>query len=239
MESLRPTGLFSEIIDLDEVDSTNRYALDEGRPGLLVRARRQTAGRGRRGRTWFSPEGENLYMTATLSPPRVRFPIVAGIAARAAIARLVPAASVTLKWPNDIIVAARKVCGILCETRAGLTAIGMGINVNQTAWPEDLGHRAVSLRQVAGCEFRLDEVAMTVAGELSAWIETFQREGFGPVRAEFLKHGLLREYEVFDDANRPCSIIDLTMDGRLVIESGGRRRSLSSESISIGWKDSL
>lgn len=239
MRTLKPSGLFTQIIDLDEVDSTNRYALDAGRPGLIVRARLQTAGRGRRGRTWYSPEGNNLYMTATLAPPQERFPVIAGIAARAAVARLVPSAAVDLKWPNDVVVSGRKVCGILCETRAGLTAIGMGVNVNQRVWPGGLVHQAVSLRELTGSEFDLDEVAVAVVRELSAWVETYYARGFAPLRLEFLEHGLLKEYEVFDDRHRPCSIIDLSMDGHLVIESGGIRRSLVSEGISIGWEEEL
>jgi len=237
MGTLQPAGLFHEIIELDEVDSTNRYALDEARPGLLVRARRQTSGRGRRGRSWFSPKGDNLYMTATLAPPRDHLPIIAGIAVRAAIARLIPCAAVALKWPNDIVVSGRKICGILCETRAGLTAVGMGINVNQSEWPEGLAHRAVSLRQIAGRVFDLDEIASMMAGDLSVWTETYDAQGFVPLRTEFLEHGLLKGYEVFDDRGRLCSIVDLTQDGHLVIESDGGRRSLVGESISIGWKD--
>ena len=69
MNLLKSKGLITEVIDLAEVDSTNQYALSAGRPGLLVRSRVQTAGRGRRGRTWYSSKGENVYMTVTLTPP--------------------------------------------------------------------------------------------------------------------------------------------------------------------------
>ncbi|HPR54382.1 MAG TPA: biotin--[acetyl-CoA-carboxylase] ligase [Deltaproteobacteria bacterium] len=236
MKDRGPAGLFPEVIDLAEVDSTNRYALDEGRPGLLVRAMVQTAGRGRRGRQWHSPEGENLTMTATLTPPDQRYPIIAGTAVRSALAALAPSTAVSLKWPNDVVIDGRKVCGILCESRADITAIGMGVNVNQTVWPGDLEHRAASLRQLTGRRFDLDEVAMAVAAELSGWIRTYREHGFEPVRQEFLRHGSLQDYAVLDDQGRRCSIVDLTPDGYLIIEVAGDRRVLVSESISIGWE---
>jgi BirA family biotin operon repressor/biotin-[acetyl-CoA-carboxylase] ligase len=237
MGLLGPTPLFGEVIDLAEVDSTNRYALDEGRPGLLVRARRQTAGRGRRGRQWFSPEGENLYLTFTMAGAEERYPVIAGVAVREALAALAPDVPVGIKWPNDLVMDGRKVCGILCEARAGITAVGMGINVNQTRWPGDLERRAISLRQATGREYDLDEVASGVAVSTTSWMETFRVQGFDPVRQAFLGHGLLQGYEVFDDAGRPCTIEDITMDGHLVIRVNGERRTLISETISIGWQE--
>ncbi|HQI82938.1 MAG TPA: biotin--[acetyl-CoA-carboxylase] ligase, partial [Deltaproteobacteria bacterium] len=103
MGSPSPTPLFGEVIELAEVDSTNRYALDAGRPGLLVRARRQTAGRGRRGRQWFSPHGENLYLTFTMAGAEERYPIIAGVAVREALAGMAPEFPVAIKWPNDLV----------------------------------------------------------------------------------------------------------------------------------------
>ncbi len=147
MEPLKSKKIITEFIELNQVDSTNQYALDKSRPGLLVTARAQNAGRGRRGRPWFSPAGENVYMTLTVAPPEERYPIIAGVAVRAAIAGLVPDEAVAVKWPNDIVISGRKVCGILCETRGPITAIGIGVNVNQQAWPKELEHRACSLKQ--------------------------------------------------------------------------------------------
>ena len=230
-----PSGIISEIIELEEVDSTNRYALDSGRPGLLVRAHIQTAGRGRRGRTWFSPAGENLYMTITLAPPEPRYPIIAGVAVRAALADLVGRHNVAIKWPNDIVVSGKKVCGILCEMKSGITAVGIGVNVNQEVWPAELGERSVSLNQVSHHRFSVDEVARAVANKLGLWVDVFRSRGFSPVRDEFLCHGLLEGYEVFDEKGKRCTIVDLTAEGHLVIDIQGVRRILIHEPVSLGW----
>ena len=138
MKSFQHMGIIEEIIELDSVDSTNRYALDAGRAGLLVRSLSQTSGRGRRGRAWSSPEGENLYMSITLAPPEERYPIIAGIAVREALASLLNVVEVAIKWPNDVIITGKKVSGILCETRGDITVVGIGVNVNRISWPEDL-----------------------------------------------------------------------------------------------------
>lgn len=229
------SGIITESIELAEVDSTNRYALDAARPGLLISSLVQTAGRGRRGRPWFSPAGENLYMTLTLTPPEERYPVIAGVAVREALAELVPRLKVEIKWPNDVIIKGRKVCGILCEAKGGIAAIGIGVNVNRKAWPMDLDHRAVSLLQVTGRTFSIDEVKSAVIDKLCSWIETFRIRGFGPVREEFVQHGMLEGHEVFDEAGSPCSIMGMTMEGHLVISVNGQERAVMHEPVSLGW----
>lgn len=235
MHPLVSRGLITEVIELAEVGSTNQYALDTGKPGLLVRARVQTAGRGRRGRLWHSPAGENLYLTVTLSPLEERYSIIAGVAVRSAIAGLLPHQSVEIKWPNDIVISGKKVCGILCEARGAITAIGIGVNVNQRTWPADLEHRAISLNQASASMFDIDEVANVVAEHLCRWIEMFRSQGFGHIRNEFLRYGLLAGYKVYDDKGLPCTIVDLTIHGHLVIDVLGERKTLIHESISLGW----
>lgn len=143
-------GLVQEYRELDAVDSTNRYALDAGIVGLLVTARSQTRGRGTKGRTWFSPHDTNLYLTVTLGEPDQRFPIVTGVAVHDALSELCRGIEVEIKWPNDIMISGKKVCGILCESKGALTAIGIGINVRQTAWPDDLIETATSLSAATG-----------------------------------------------------------------------------------------
>jgi BirA family biotin operon repressor/biotin-[acetyl-CoA-carboxylase] ligase len=235
MKTFHPTGLIEEVIDLAVVDSTNRYALDEGRKGILVRARSQVSGRGRRGRVWFSPEGQNLYMTITFTPPEERYPLIAGVAVRGALASLLGGADVEIKWPNDVIVSGKKLCGILCEARGAITAVGIGVNVNQTVWPDDLEHRATSLRQISSERFDLDDVTAAVIEHLSRWIEMFLTQGFGPVRDEFLRYGLLKGYDLFTESNEKCTIADLDMDGHLIIRVSGKLKKLQYETIFISW----
>ena len=138
----------TEYLELDEVDSTNRVALDAGREGLLVTARSQSSGRGTKGRTWFSPCGTNLYLTVTMGEADQRYPLVAGVAMHEAVSSFLPGNDVCIKWPNDILVSRQKVCGILCESRGPVTAVGIGMNVNQLVWPDDLEGSATSLAQV-------------------------------------------------------------------------------------------
>ncbi len=224
-------GFIDEFIDLPVIDSTNRYALDTGREGLLVRAGSQTAGRGRRGRSWFSPDSLNLYMTITLSPPEERYPLLAGVSVREALSLLLDGPRLEIKWPNDIIFSGKKVCGILCETRGGITAAGIGVNVNQDAWPEGLGDTATSLKEISSRTFSLDEVTEKVVRHFALWRKRFSESGFGAVREEFLRHGMLKDYRLSTEDSEPCAIRDMDMNGHLVIEVSGRTRSLHFETV--------
>jgi BirA family biotin operon repressor/biotin-[acetyl-CoA-carboxylase] ligase len=126
--------------------------------GAVVIADAQTAGRGRRGREWFSPPGSGLYVSLVLTPRRVptddsRATTLLTLAAGVALAEAVETATglaVDLKWPNDLHVSARKVAGILAEAAPGALAaapivLGYGINVGPMAYPPELGGRATSL----------------------------------------------------------------------------------------------
>jgi len=148
-----------------EIDSTNNYArklaAEDYPEGTVVVADRQSAGRGRRGRTWYSPEGEGLYLSLILRP---RIPLKdlsrLSLVAAAALATtleeelgLLP----QIKWPNDILIKGRKVAGILNEAVTDMDGIeyivtGIGINVNIRAdeFPEDFRAPATSLQQELG-----------------------------------------------------------------------------------------
>ncbi|HHO77391.1 MAG TPA: biotin--[acetyl-CoA-carboxylase] ligase [Deltaproteobacteria bacterium] len=227
------SGFISEYIELDEVDSTNRVALDTGKAGLLVTARSQTLGRGTKGRTWFSPYGKNLYLTITVGKPDQRFPLVAGVALHEAISLFVPRSDVSIKWPNDIVVFGQKVCGILCEAKGSMTAVGIGINVNQTSWPDDLKDSAVSLAQVSARQYELNAVLKQAVSSIQHWFTLFYNEGFAPVRQRFLQFGLLNGYKLLTDEGLACTIVDLNMEGYLLINVSGRLKTLSGGTIHI------
>jgi BirA family biotin operon repressor/biotin-[acetyl-CoA-carboxylase] ligase len=140
----------------DEADSTNTIALglaehgaDEG---TLVAADRQTAGRGRRGRTWASPAGAGIYASVVLRPSLRAAPFLT-IAAGVAIAEGIAAASglqCDLKWPNDVHVGDRKLAGILAEGTAGRVVVGFGINVRPASMPPDVAARATAIGSELG-----------------------------------------------------------------------------------------
>jgi len=142
-------------------DEVFRRAAEGAPEGLVVVTRHQSAGRGRQGRTWWDRPGDSVLASLLLRPslPLDRYPQI-GIAMACAVAeaaeRLVPGQRFDVKWPNDVLHAGRKLCGILAETRIGAAesiplVIGFGVNVNQTdeGWPETIGKTATSLRIAA------------------------------------------------------------------------------------------
>ena len=151
----------------ESLPSTNEKALElaaQGEPeGAVVIANAQTAGRGRRGRGWFSPPGQDIYLSLLLRPQIAaekvsQLTLVAAAAVREAIlmtvretvSETVPEQKYLIKWPNDIVAGGKKLCGILTETRMEDTAIdavviGIGINVNTDTFPEEIRSIATSL----------------------------------------------------------------------------------------------
>jgi BirA family biotin operon repressor/biotin-[acetyl-CoA-carboxylase] ligase len=158
--------LGSSIIYFPSIGSTNDAAatLAGHGPceGAIVIADQQTAGRGRRGRTWFSPPGSGLYVSVVLNPGRslyggTRATRLLTLAAGVALAEAVKKAtglSVAVKWPNDLYVGRRKVAGILAEAAGSgehqPVVLGFGINVGPMAYPPELGDRATSLESELG-----------------------------------------------------------------------------------------
>jgi BirA family transcriptional regulator, biotin operon repressor / biotin---[acetyl-CoA-carboxylase] ligase len=151
VESGPPGTFFSEIRFFSRLDSTNRYLVDVARrrpqPGLVAVADHQSAGRGRLGRTWEAPPGANLLASVLLAPilPLEQLHLCSAAVSLAAAEACagVAGVDVSLKWPNDLVVADRKLAGVLAETvpsrdargispDARLVVVGVGINVR---WP--------------------------------------------------------------------------------------------------------
>ncbi len=193
-----PTRWVGCRLDVHEVlDSTNREAerlAAAGAPeGTLVIADRQTAGRGRLGRSFFSPPGGGLYLSLLLRPPgpadRLHEHVFAAAVAVAEAARAhLPSVPVEIKWPNDVLLAGRKTSGInlpaqIDGARVASAILGIGVNVNTEAgdFPPELQSIATSLR-IAGGRV-LDRVAFAedLLCRLEQWIDTLRRQGFDVV----------------------------------------------------------
>lgn len=193
------------IVELDEVGSTNleaiRRATDGERGPLWITAKRQTAGRGRLGRTWSSDAG-NLAATLLVAPGCApahlhQLSLVAGVAAFDALATILTAAprrpDLRLKWPNDILADGAKLGGILIESttigREAIAAVGIGINV-ATA-PAIEGRPTAALHRwlpTADRRATLYALAVSMAERLAVWDDA---RGFAAIRAAWIERALL------------------------------------------------
>jgi BirA family biotin operon repressor/biotin-[acetyl-CoA-carboxylase] ligase len=214
--------------------------------GLLVVADSQSAGRGRLGRAWHSPAGQNLYLSLLLRPALpARHATPLTLLAGASLARTLAQAGVAprLRWPNDLLVPApgglRKVAGILTEMATNGEAVrhivlGVGVNVNGLEFPPELAERATSLRVACGRAF--DRAQLLV--DFLATFETFYDD--------FLARGPasgLVEWRRYADLGRVCRIdqdgakvdgiaTDIDDSGGLLVrdDDGGVHRMISGES---------
>jgi len=173
-----------------ETGSTNDVAAalaERGAPeGTTVIASRQTAGRGRFGRTWFSPEGAGLYVSLVCRNPEAA-PLLT-LAGGVAVAQGIRAACglpVLIKWPNDIVAGEartrRKLAGILAEASTGADGLqyvilGLGINLRPAAYPPELGDRATSIETELG---RVVDAGLVLSETLAAFHPLFDRLATG------------------------------------------------------------
>ena len=132
------------------IDSTMRAATGRA-PGTVILADTQTAGQGRHGHSWYSEPETGIYLSIVLKPAPL-LTLALGLATAEAIAAVTGIAC-DLRWPNDVLAAGKKTAGILAQLVDGAAIGGIGVNVNQTAFPADLAQEATSLRLQAGREF--------------------------------------------------------------------------------------
>jgi BirA family biotin operon repressor/biotin-[acetyl-CoA-carboxylase] ligase len=183
---------FYHLTALGVAASTNDVALaraaEGAAEGTLITAVQQTAGRGRRGRSWISPAG-NLYLSVILSPGADAAGAVgfaASLAAAAAVAQYAPERDVAVKWPNDVLLDGAKVAGLLIEAvpgRAGMVVLGVGINVAHH--PSDTPYPATSMVD-AGAMPGVDELRDTFCARFLDLYQGLRRDGFAPLRAAWL-----------------------------------------------------
>ncbi|MEO8915537.1 MAG: biotin--[acetyl-CoA-carboxylase] ligase [Puia sp.] len=175
----------NQLIELDSVDSTNNYAMAQYHAGLaeggqVYFAHRQWAGRGQRGRNWLSEPGHNISMSLVLDPRPLRLPFQFLLSAAVTLGclyevRKQASAGWTVKWPNDIYQGDRKAAGILIENVIRgedwiCAVIGIGMNLNQTAFPDNLSH-AVSLKQITGRSFEPLVLARELVSQIGTQVE--------------------------------------------------------------------
>lgn len=157
----------------------------------MVVAAEQTAGRGRRGRTWVSPPG-NLHCSIVLDPGPERahlseLAFVGAVALREALVVLAPTAEFACKWPNDVLCNGAKIAGMLLENQPPWVILGVGVNVVAAPPATEVQYRAVALRDT-GSHADADDVRAAFCDRLGLWYERWRAEGFASVRQDWLGH---------------------------------------------------
>jgi BirA family biotin operon repressor/biotin-[acetyl-CoA-carboxylase] ligase len=189
---LRSHAFGRSIYHFYTVDSTNAFALRLlGRggnvaSGTLILAETQTAGRGRLGRSWHSESENGLYLSIVLRP-RIPlrlaplFTLATAVAMHNAVEQKTKL-DVDIKWPNDLLIGGKKICGILAEIeaevdRVNALVIGVGLNVNHSSFPPEIAERATSLRIASGHLQSRIEILLDFLEAFEALVDQFERSG--------------------------------------------------------------
>lgn len=211
--------------------------------GAAFLADAQTAGRGRGDHTWHSPSGENLYMSVVLRP-RVEAAVVApialviGVAAAGAVERRLTSSiadPVGIKWPNDLMVARRKLGGVLVEARlrgaeVSSVIVGVGLNVRTQSFPPSIADRATSLRVLGCVDLDRASLAADLLASIGRAIELYEQRGLEPFLDELARRDVLRGERVDVGGVRGVGE-GIDAAGRLLIRSsdGALHRLASGE----------
>jgi len=219
-----------------EIDSTNtmacRLARDGAPEGTVVAADAQGKGKGRMNRVWQSPPGRNLYVSIILrpsiAPPAApQLTLVAGVA----VADLLTACGlkdVTIKWPNDILISGKKVCGILTEMNSSARGIdfiilgaGLNINMNRENFEPALCDTATSLKIETGKTHDRIEIISGLLNFFETWYRVFLSVGFPGVRDAWLRHTdiLGRQIRVvFQEDTKTGVVMGIDDDGTIMMQ---------------------
>ncbi|WP_213879433.1 bifunctional biotin--[acetyl-CoA-carboxylase] ligase/biotin operon repressor BirA [Pseudomonas sp. dw_358] len=237
---------------LDSVDSTNAEALrrvDDGcQAPFLLLAERQTAGRGRRGRKWVSPYGENLYYSLVL---RIEggmrqlegLSLVVGLAVMRALREMgIPQAG--LKWPNDVLVERRKLAGILLELVGDPAdvchvVVGVGINVNMQA-TEEVDQQWTSMRLESGHMVDRNALVTLLNARLHEYFDRHRRDGFAALQGEWEQSHLWqnRPVTLVAGANQIQGVVlGIDAQGALRLQVDGQERVYSGGELSLRLRD--
>jgi len=238
------TGLHPgyRLVDLAAVDSTNAEALrrietGDG-AGTVIRADRQTRGRGRKGARWESPEG-NLHMSLVVEPPDPstvgQISFLAAVAAGQGVEDLAgPLPDLAYKWPNDLMIGGAKLGGILIEGGlGGVYVVGIGLNI--VGAPEVPEHPTVALRDLSAWEGGPGDLLVTICNRFAEWYDLWRSAGFGPVRETWLRRaagiGSAVEARLLAETRRGV-FRDIGMDGALILElADGTCREITAGAI--------
>ena len=233
-EVCNTTKIAKEVYFYEQTDSTNncirKLAKEGKKEGVVAVAEIQTAGKGRRGKGWQSPKGTGIWMsmllTPNITPPEAPvLTLLAGLAVCRAV-RQQTGLTAMIKWPNDILISNKKICGILTELYAEMDSVhfvitGIGIKVNTEVFPEELQKTATSLKIEKGETISRKNMIKAVIEEFEKIYLQYEKEcSFLPFREEYKKYciNVGKELQVLSKQPFIAKGIDITEQGELLVQ---------------------
>ena len=258
IESMLPEGLaVTNVVYYHETDSTNtraKQAAEDGeKSGTLFITECQTGGRGRRGRTWESPAGSGIWMSLLLRPEIKPFDasmltIVAAMGMKDAIEEIIGAGAgqggihCKIKWPNDIVLGDRKICGMLTEMSAetdwiNYVVIGIGVNVNTTEFDDSIKDTASSILLQTGSSVKRSDVVVAFARHFSRYYEEFLKECNLSGLADDYNKALInvgRDVKIVErDGSFVAKAVGIDETGSLIVEKDGDTIRIVAGEVSV------
>ena len=239
----------------ESVDSTNdrikQRAREGENQGLIISAGEQTAGKGRVGRKWESPSGESVYTSILLRPEDISLEsvptvtVVAAMAVRDALERLYGLKG-QIKWPNDIVIGGKKICGILTEMelkdgKVWYVVVGIGVNVHNQSFPDEIAYKATSvdleLEKTTGNTGHRKELTRELWNSFKKYYNIFVETGdMSGLKEEYERHlanlGNRVRIEA-SEASYEATALGINNKGELLIEVDGEQRTIRTGEVSV------
>ena len=239
-----------DVVCYNDVDSTNSVckieALNGAEEGMVIVAETQSGGRGRLGRTWNSQRGEGVYMTVLLRPDidpskLSSITLSAGLAVCEALNKDF-GLKTQIKWPNDIILNGKKICGILTEMSGQLqkvdfVVVGIGINVNVINFPDEIKDKATSIFIETGEKFKRSPIAKSVLIHFDEIYKKFVEKGFAAIKEDYEKNcvNIGRKVRVISrESSFEALVVETSDYGELVVLcDNGQKKEVFSGEVSV------
>lgn len=242
--------LGKDAVFFEEIDSTNeeakRCAINGKEEGFLVFSDSQSSGKGRLGRIWKSEKGVAVYFSFILKPDIMPYEaplltLVSGIGVMRGLKKIT-GLDIKIKWPNDIILNGKKIVGILTEMSAEIEQIkyivvGIGININNQEFDDEISYKATSLALEAGRKFNRAELLVTCLKEIEVCYKLFRESGFSVLREEYKESCanigcdvkvIIKNDEIVGKA------VDISDKGEIIIEKeNGERINIFGGEVSL------
>ena len=240
---LKDIEIISDVIYFEETDSTNVQAKALGQAGAshgtLIIAEQQSAGRGRRGRSWESPAGSSIYMTLLLKPEfePVKAPMLTLVMAVSVADGIREATGLetSIKWPNDIVLNGFNTTNV---TDINYVVIGVGINVNQETFPVELEQTATSLKNESGKTFSRAEIIASIMEKFEKYYKIFlEKEDLSGIQ-EFYNSILInrgREVRILEPGNEYNAFaVGINEAGELLVDTAdGVQKNIYAGEVSV------